>query len=60
MLGGGVQTKVLSKYWHHGIFLFSLLHFLKVILLSHKSLVKNSEILSYVGSELDDKLKKEV
>ena len=60
VLGGGVQTKVLSKYWHHSIFLFSLLHFLKVILLSHKSLVKNSEILSYVGSELDDKLKKEV
>ena len=59
VLGGGVQTKVLSKYWHHSIFLFSLLHFLKVILLSHKSLVKNSEILSYVGSELDDKLKKE-
>ena len=57
VLGGGVQTKVLSKYWHHSIFLFSLIHFLKVILLSHKSLIKNSDILSIVGSELDNKLK---
>ena len=59
VLGGGVQTKVLSKYWHHSIFLFSLIHFLKVILLSHKSLIKNSDILSIVGSELDNKLKNE-
>ena len=57
VLGGGVQTKVLSKYWHHSIFLLSLIHFLKVILLSHKSLIKNSDILSIVGSELDNKLK---
>ncbi len=57
VLGGGVQTKVLSKYWHHSIFLLSLIHFLKVILLSHKSLIKNSDILSIVGTELDNKLK---
>ena len=57
VLGGGVQTKVLSKYWHHSIFFLSLIHFLKVILLSHKSLIKNSDILSIVGTELDNKLK---
>ena len=58
VLGGGVQTKVLSKYWHHAIFFLSLLHFLKVILISHRSLVKNSEILSIIGSELENKLNK--
>ena len=31
VLGGGVQTKVLSKYWHLGIFYLGLFHYLKVI-----------------------------
>ena len=52
ILGGGVQTKALSKYWHHSIFFISLLHYLKVIFIQHRSLVKNSYILSEVGKEL--------
>jgi len=56
VLGGGVQTKALSKYWHHSIFLISFLHYLKVIFVQHKSLIKNNYILSEVGKELDSKL----
>ena len=57
VLGGGVQTKVLSKYWHYFIFYLGLLHYIKVIVLQHRSLVKNSKILSEIGLQLD-KLKK--
>lgn len=57
VLGGGVQTKVLSKYWHYFIFYIGLLHYIKVIVLQHRSLVKNSKILSEIGLQLD-KLKK--
>ena len=56
VLGGGVQTKALSKYWHHSIFLISFLHYLKVIVVQHKSLVENNYILSEVGKELESKL----
>ena len=53
VLGGGVQTKVLSKYWHLSIFIIGFLHYIKVVYLQHKYLVKNAEILSVVGKELD-------
>ena len=59
VLGGGVQTKVLNKYWHHSIFLIGLLHYLKVILIQHKSLIENTSILSELGKELDNSLKKQ-
>ena len=55
VLGGGVQTKVLSKYWHLGIFYLGLFHYLKVIYLQHKSLIINSQILAKVGKELQNK-----
>jgi len=55
VLGGGVQTKVLSKYWHLGIFYLGLFHYLKVIYLQHKSLIINSQILTKVGKELQNK-----
>ncbi len=58
VLGGGVQTKVMSKYWHHALFLISLIHYIKVIFIQHNSLIKNAEILSIVGKELDSKLNK--
>lgn len=53
VLGGGVQTKVISKYWHHSVFFLSLLHYLKVIFMQHKSLIENAAILSQLGLELD-------
>ena len=53
VLGGGVQTKVLSKYWHHSVFFLSLLHYAKVIYMQHKSLIENAAILSQLGLELD-------
>ena len=55
ILGGGVQTKVISKYWHYFIFYFGLLHYLKVILIQHKSLIDNADILSDLGKQLKDK-----
>ena len=53
VLGGGVQTKVISKYWHHSIFFISLLHYAKVISTQHKALIQNANILSSLGKELD-------
>ena len=60
VLGGGVHTGALSKYWHTGLFFISLLHYLKVIIIQHKSFIKNSNILSVVGKELEKVNKKEV
>ena len=55
VLGGGVHTGAVNKYWHTGLFFISLLHYLKVIIIQHKSFVKNSYILSAVGEELEKK-----
>jgi hypothetical protein len=55
VLGGGVHTGAIHKYWHTGLFFLSLLHYLKVIFIQHKSFVKNSYILSIVGKELEEK-----
>ncbi len=54
VLGGGVQTKVLSKYWHYSVFFIGLLHYIKVIILQHNSLVKNAEILSMIGKQIEE------
>ena len=53
VLGGGVQTKALSKYWHYFMFYLGLIHYIKVILLQHKSLIENADILSDIGLALD-------
>ena len=53
ILGGGVQTKVISKYWHYFIFYLGLLHYIKVILLQHRSLINNADILSDLGKQLE-------
>tara|TARA_B100001996_G_C18585613_1_gene564054 strand:+ start:658 stop:984 length:327 start_codon:yes stop_codon:yes gene_type:complete len=55
ILGGGVQTKVISKYWHYFIFYFGLFHYLKVIFMQHKALIENADILSDLGNALDKK-----
>jgi len=55
VLGGGVHTGAINKYWHTGLFFLSLLHYLKVIFIQHKSFIKNSYILSTVGKELEKK-----
>ena len=55
VLGGGVQTKVLSKYWHYAIFAIGLLHYIKIIILQHKALIKNADILSRIGKELESR-----
>ena len=53
VLGGGVQTKALSKYWHYFMFYLGLIHYVKVILLQHRSLLENADILSDIGLALD-------
>ena len=60
ILGGGVHTGAINQYWHTGLFFISLLHYLKVIIIQHKSFIKNSNILSVVGKELEKVNKKEV
>tara|TARA_Y100000590_G_scaffold456777_1_gene608062 strand:- start:159 stop:506 length:348 start_codon:yes stop_codon:yes gene_type:complete len=55
ILGGGVQTKVISKYWHYFIFYLGLIHYIKVILIQHKSLIVNADILSDLGEQLNNK-----
>ena len=56
VLGGGVQTRALHKYWHHALFFLGLLHYAKVLVIQHNSLIKNSNILSKVGEELENVL----
>jgi len=53
ILGGGIHTGAINTYWHSGLFFISLLHYLKVIIIQHKSFIENSYILSEVGKELD-------
>ena len=53
VLGGGVQTKALSKYWHYFMFYLGLIHYVKVIFLQHRSLLENADILSDIGLALD-------
>ena len=53
ILGGGVQTKVLSPYWHYFIFFSGLLHYLKVIKMQHDSLTVNGDILSDLGRQIE-------
>ena len=55
ILGGGVQTKVISKYWHFFVFYFGLFHYLKVIILQHKALSENADILSDLGKQISVK-----
>ena len=58
ILGGGVHTGAINKYWHSGLFFISILHYFKVIIIQHKSFIKNSYILSEVGKDLKDKVNK--
>ena len=58
ILGGGVHTGAVNKYWHSGLFFISILHYLKVIMIQHKSFIKNSYILSEVGKDLENKINK--
>jgi len=56
ILGGGVHTGAVNKYWHTGLFFISMLHYLKVLIIQHKSFIENSKILSVVGMDLENKL----
>ena len=58
ILGGGVHTGAVNKYWHSGLFFISILHYLKVIMIQHKSFIENSYILSEVGKDLENKINK--
>ena len=59
ILGGGVHTGVINKYWHTTLFFLSLIHYLKVIIIQHNAFINNSNILSIVGKDLENKLNKE-
>ena len=58
VLGGGVHTGAISKYWHTALFFISIFHYIKVIIIQHKSFIENSNILSLVGKQLQVKLNK--
>ena len=58
ILGGGVHTGVVNKYWHTGLFFISFLHYFKVILIQHQSFIKNSYILLEVGKDLENSINK--
>ena len=58
VLGGGVHTGAVNKYWHTGLFFISIIHYLKVIIIQHQSFVKNSHILSLVGKDLENSMNK--
>ena len=58
ILGGGVHTGAVNKYWHTGLFFISVFHYLKVILIQHQSFIKNSYILSEVGKDLENNINK--
>tara|TARA_B100000586_G_C19795755_1_gene295988 strand:- start:106 stop:462 length:357 start_codon:yes stop_codon:yes gene_type:complete len=58
ILGGGVHTGAVNKYWHTGLFFISIMHYLKVIIIQHQSFVKNSHILSLVGKDLENSMNK--
>tara|TARA_Y100000758_G_C15996934_1_gene402633 strand:- start:141 stop:590 length:450 start_codon:yes stop_codon:yes gene_type:complete len=55
VLGGGVHTGAINKYWHTGLFFISIIHYLKVIIIQHQSFIKNSHILSLLGKALEKK-----
>ena len=56
VLGGGVQTKVINKYWHHFIFLIGLIHYVKIVMIQHSCLIANTQILAKVGKDLESSL----
>ena len=56
ILGGGVHTGAVGKYWHTALFFISLIHYIKVLIIQHKSFIENSKILSTVGLDLENKL----
>ena len=58
VLGGGVHTGAVNKYWHTGLFFISIIHYLKVIIIQHQSFVENSHILSLVGKDLENSMNK--
>ena len=58
VLGGGVHTGAISKYWHTGLFFISIFHYLKLIIIEHKSFIKNAHILSLLGEDLKNSINK--
>ena len=52
ILGGGVHTGAVNKYWHSGLYFLSILHYFNLLRIKHRSFIKNSEILSTVGNML--------
>ncbi len=53
ILGGGVHTGSVNKNWHLGLFLLSIVHYFKLLIIQHHSFIKNAKILSKVGKELE-------
>jgi len=52
ILGGGVHTGAVSKFWHSGFFVLSIVHYLKVIIIQHNSFIANNKTLLKIGEEL--------
>ena len=50
VIGGGVQTKVVSGTTHGLLFIFSLIHLLYLIKLEHEAFKDTAEMLSKLGS----------
>ncbi len=52
ILGGGVHTGAVHKLWHSGLFIVSIMHYLKVIIIQHNSFIANNNTLLKVGDLL--------
>ena len=52
ILGGGVHTGAVHKLWHSGLFIVSIMHYLKVIIIQHNSFIANNNTLLKVGELL--------
>ena len=52
ILGGAVHTGAVNKYWHSGLYIFSILYNIKLLTIEHRAFIENSKILSKVGKEL--------
>ena len=55
VIGGGVQTKVISGTTHGWLFILSVLHLLYLIKLEHEAFKDTSEMLSILGAMINEK-----
>ena len=55
VIGGGVQTKVISGTTHGWLFILSVIHLLYLIKLEHEGFKDTAEMLSMLGNMINQK-----